>query len=83
MIQQRLFNDSVRFVVRSGNGSITYDNPNPVRFTDEVCWANRVPVQNAGWQAVRYQNRWYQLFGGVHTPYFVCLNSPIRSATRG
>lgn len=79
--QQRLFNESVRFVVRTGGGSIDYANP--VRFTDEVRWADRVPVQHAGWQAVRYRNRWYQLFGGFRTPMFICLNSPIRSATPG
>ena len=81
MIQQRLFNESVWFVVRTGTGSIVYDNPNPVRFSDEVEWASRVPVQNAGWQAVRYKNHWYQVFGGYHTPMFICLNSPIRPAT--
>jgi len=79
MQQQRLFNESVRFVVRTGCGSIEYGDQ--VCFSDEVQWADRVPVDHVGWQAVRFNNHWYQLFGGFRTPRFICLNSPIRSAT--
>ena len=78
-MQLSMFNESVRFVVRSGGGHIEYD---PVRFSDEIRTVSRVPVQNAGWQSVRFQNRWYQLFGGVRTPMFICLDSPIRTAIR-
>jgi len=74
------FRDSVEFTVRAGDGHVEY---NPVGFSDEVCTVSRVPVDHSGWAAVRYQNRWYQLFGGIRTPYFICLNSPIRLATRG
>lgn len=81
-IQQRLFNESMRVVVRTGFGSIKYgDFGDVISFTDEVNVANRVPAQNAGWQAIRYRNQWFQVFGGYHTPAFICLNSPIRSAT--
>jgi len=80
--QMRLFSESVRFVVRTGDGHIAYTSANDqVHFSDEVRWVDRVPLQNAGWQAVRFDNQWYQLFGGCRTPFFICLNSPIRSAT--
>jgi lipocalin len=79
MIQQRLFNESVQFVVRTGHGHIQYGES--VRFSDTILTATRVPETHAGWRAVRYQNHWYELCGGIRTPLFICLNSPIRSAT--
>lgn len=91
MIQQRLFNESVLIVVRKGTGSIIYDQdlqikrivdsgscePCPRDFADEVDRVDRVPREHAGWQSVRYQKKRYQLFGGIRTLFFICLNSPI------
>ena len=60
------------FVVRSGRGSVTAGG-----FTDHVCFASRAARYHAGWQSVRYDSRRYQLLGGIRTPLFICLNSPI------
>jgi hypothetical protein len=76
--QRTFFRDSVQFVVRTGEGTIQYDMLGTASFSDEVCVVDRVPIDHVGWASVRYKNRWYQLFGGIRTPYFVCLNSPIR-----
>lgn len=79
--QEMMYSDGLRFVVRSGHGTIYYEGSS-AKFNDEVMWATRVPTYHSGWWSVRFQNRWYQVFGGVRTPYFICLNSPIRSAIR-
>lgn len=72
---------NIEIVVRSGTGSLFpfrdssdyYD----VVFNDELDKVIRSPRQHSGWQSVRYGRKRYQLFGGIHTPYFICLNSPI------
>ena len=90
-MQQRLFPELLQIAVRTGIGSIIYDEdtrnrrrlglngvgPWPAEFTDEVEQVDRIPREHAGWQSVRYKGRRYQLFGGIRTAFFICLNSPI------
>ena len=78
--QSRLFNDLVNIVVRSGTGSIIYatgSHTSKPEFTDEICRIDRIPRDHSGWQSVRCDNKRYQLFGGIRTALFICLNSPI------
>jgi len=85
-MQQRLFTEPVQIVVRTGTGSIIYDNDLRTRralegwlpdFSDEIDRIDRIPREHAGWKSVRYKKRRYQLFGGIRTAFFICLNSPI------
>jgi len=66
--------DPVTLDVRSGEG-----NPNIVGdFNDVIEVVERVPRQHKRWQSVKYKGRRYQLFGGIHTNLFICLNNPIK-----
>jgi hypothetical protein len=65
----------VAFRVRSGLGTVSEDGR---EFTDIVETVARKPRQHTGWQSITYQGRRYQLFGGVRTSLFICLNNPIR-----
>lgn len=79
-MQQRLFTEPLQIRVRTGLGSIIYaDDPHCPRisFTDEVELIDRIPREHSGWQSIRYKKQRYQLFGGVRTNFFICLNSPI------
>ena len=69
--------EPLQFVVRTGLGGLTYGKKYGTRFTDRVETVSRKPRFNVGWQAVTYKRKRYQLLGGVRTPYFICLNSPI------
>ena len=62
------------FVVRSGGGTVLNDGT----FTDVVDVVSRTPRQHFGWQSVTYRSKRYQLFGGIHTAYFINLSNPIR-----
>ena len=64
----------LQIVVRTGRGTVTDGR----RFNDQVGIVWRIPRFNVGWQAVTYKRQRYQLFGGVRTPYFICLNNPIK-----
>jgi len=37
----------------------------------------RTPVECVGWAWVWYQNKRYQLFGGVRVPYFINVKHPL------
>lgn len=65
---------AVELVVRLGLGTVTDE----VQFSDKVEIVDRVPTFNVGWQSVTYKGRRYQLFGGIRTPFFICLNDPIK-----
>ena len=65
---------SLLISVRTGEGDLRSD----MTFSDVVETVSRIPTFNVGWQAVTYKGGRYQLFGGVRTPYFICLNSPIK-----
>lgn len=67
--------EDVVFRVRTGLGTVRDDGS----FTDIVTTEARTPRQHAGWQSVRYMNKRYQLFGGIRTDYFICLNNPLKS----
>lgn len=60
--------------VRTGLGNPKGDGTG---FTDEIETIARTPRQHKGWESVNYKGKRYQLHGGVHTPWFICLNSPI------
>ena len=75
-IQLQLFNQPVQLVVRSGIGRLLYNGEDP-GFTDRVEIVDRIPRDHTGWQSIRYKSKRYQLFGGIRTPHFICLNSPI------
>lgn len=70
--------NSLLISVRTGKGDLKSDRT----FTDVVEIVSRTPTFNAGWQAVTYKGGRYQLFGGVRTPYFICLNDPIKVRRR-
>jgi len=63
------------FDVRTGKGTVRFDGT----FTDVVDTANRGVRQHSGWQSVTYKGKRYQLYGGIRTNWFICLNSPIKS----
>lgn len=68
------------FVVRSGHGTISreYDHGDPMlEFTDSIERVERVPREHSGWQSVTYKKKRYQLHGGCHVFWFICLTSPI------
>lgn len=74
------------FVVRTGKGDLipanvpaTYDpKHDPAsEFSDSVEVVERVPQQHSGWQSVTYKWKRYQLFGGTHVFWFICLDKPI------
>ena len=67
------------FDVRSGEGTVRLSDGT---FTDVITTAQRAVRQHAGWQSVTYQGKRYQLFGGIHTNWFICLNSPIKGRNR-
>ena len=77
MAQQRLFSEPIGIHIRTGCGSISYRDEDPCRFTDYQGLIWRVPRDHVGWQSVKHNNQRYQLFGGIRTPFFICLNSPI------
>jgi hypothetical protein len=74
--QKRLFAEPLTVAVRTGRGSISYREVGP-QFTDVVDEVDRVPRNHSGWQSVKYGRRRFQLFGGIRTPHFICLNSPL------
>ena len=66
--------ESLLISVSTGLGDLRHDGT----FSDVVEVTRRIPRFNVGWQAVTYRRGRYQLFGGVRTAYFICLNSPIK-----
>ena len=62
----------ISFVVRTGCGTVVSGG-----FTDEVGFASRAPQQRSGYTVVRYDSQLFQLFGGIRTPHFICLNNPL------
>ncbi len=40
-------------------------------------YITRTPRQMSGWYKVRYNNKWYQLHGGVHVNLFINLANPL------
>ena len=75
--------DKQQFVVRSGKGTIRLADPvhaaNPMQeFTDSIAIVERVPRQHSNWQSVTYKGKRYQLFGGVRTFWFICLDHPLK-----
>ena len=38
----------------------------------------RVPRQHSGWESVTYQNKRYQLFGGVRVNHFIDIANPLK-----
>ena len=75
-MQLELFKQPIQLAVRRGTGSISYQGDTPV-FTDQVELVDRIPRDHSGWQSVCYKRQRYQLFGGIRTPFFICLTSPI------
>ena len=77
--QLLLFNtEAVRLTVRTGTGTIRYSGEElEEQFTDKIKTIWRVPRDHTGWQSIKYKGKRYQLFGGIRTEYFICLNSPI------
>lgn len=73
--------DTVEIEVRTGKGTVRTDSDGKFKlwtsFTDTVEIIRRIPRQHARWQSVTYKGKRYQLFGGVHTNYFICLDDPI------
>ena len=50
-------------------------------YVNDRSWAGlpvleRVVIRRAGWEAVRYDGRYYQLFGGSRTPLFIDSTHP-------
>jgi len=76
-MQLQLFKQPVQFVVRFGSGTISYREDGEPCFSDQIRLADRIPRDHSGWQSIRYNKQRYQLFGGIRTPFFICLNSPI------
>jgi len=90
-MQMLLFKQPIQIVVRKGFGSIVYDKelqahrrlgligygPRSPEFTDEIERVDRIPRDHSGWKSIRYANQRFQLFGGIRTPFFICVNSPI------
>lgn len=80
--QLQLFSQPIQLVVRSGKGRLLYNHQHSYYgedsdFTDRVEIVDRIPRDHTGWQSIRYKSKRYQLFGGIRTPHFICLNSPI------
>lgn len=72
----------LRLLIRTGVGGCQDPSwKQGVFFSDEVKTVSRVPRFHRGWQSVTYQCRRYQLMGGVRTPYFICLNNPIKGGS--
>lgn len=75
------------FAVRSGSGylrkyQLTLEQiQSGEEFSDTVEIAARQVQRHAGWQSVTYKGNRYQLFGGVCTFWFICLNSPLKKKT--
>lgn len=67
--------DMAKFIVRTGHGAVQWDG----EFTDAVETADRRPRLHRNWESVTYKGKRYQLFGGIRTPWFICLNHPLRS----
>ena len=42
----------------------------------------RIPQEMSGWQKVRYKNKFYQLFGGIRTDYFICTYTYLKTRSR-
>lgn len=36
-----------------------------------------------GWKKIRFQNRWFQLFGGIRGGFFIDVSNPIADAPKG
>lgn len=71
------------FIVRSGKGSVNTayrkgEHELMHEFTDSVGIAERAPRQHSAWQSVKYNGQRYQLFGGIHVFWFICLNHPLK-----
>jgi hypothetical protein len=72
--------DAITFEVRTGLGTVKRKvtlRCGESDFTDHVEWATRVPRQHVKWQSVTYKGKRYQLHGGIHTNWFICLNGAI------
>lgn len=65
---------AIAVLVRTGHGTIKQDGT----FSDTLGTTYRVPRQMKGWQSITYEGLRYRLGGGIHAPYFICLNNPIR-----
>ncbi|HNC58618.1 MAG TPA: hypothetical protein PLP33_24535 [Leptospiraceae bacterium] len=66
-------NDYITISVRTGKGTVSGET-----FTDIVEKVERAPIDMAGWQKIRYKNRYYALRGGIRTEHFICLDNPIK-----
>ena len=63
-----------------GGGTTAIRRQVLVKASDGVIIATirRIPVDMAGWQKMRYQGHWYQLFGGVRVPEYLRLGFSLR-----
>ncbi len=69
----------VIFAVRTGKGGCLFrSNPSVMGFSDTIEYVRRIPRKMSGWECVCYKGKRYQLFGGIHTDYFIDLLNPIR-----
>ncbi len=64
----------MKISVRSGTGSVNSTG----EFTDVIEIVDRSPRRHKGWDSVQYKRKRYQLYGGIRTDYFICLNNPIK-----
>lgn len=68
-----------QFFVRTGKGTVLSDGS----FTDVVETVSRSVRKHSGWESVRYKGKRYQLHGGVHVFWFICLDHPIKRKQNG
>lgn len=61
------------FDVRTGLGTV-----DGTGFTDTICEAKRAVRNHGRYYSVRYKGKRYQLFGGIRTNRFICLNNPLK-----
>lgn len=68
-------NEPTKLFVRTGKGH--YDS-SIKKFSDACDFIARIPRQHEGWDSITYRNQRYQLFGGIRTPWNICLDMPIK-----
>lgn len=68
-----MINEPEVVLIRNGDGCLL-DNGT---FTDEIKRVERVVKHHHGWRSITYQNKRYQLFGGIRTEQFISLRLPI------
>ena len=81
------FGEELFVLVRSGGGIINRHTSGHTEFTDETDRIWVVPTFHdpemidgelrRGWQSIAYDDRNYQLFGGIRTPFWINLQNPI------